>query len=41
MDEPGGFRLNRRLRCGLGGRLLEWRAGHHREKSGTCAKGAI
>ena len=24
MDEPGGLRLKRRLRCGLGGRLLEW-----------------
>ena len=26
MDEPGGLRLKRRLRCGLGGRLLEWQA---------------
>jgi hypothetical protein len=24
MDEPGGLRLKRRLRCGRGGRLLEW-----------------
>ena len=24
MDEPGSLRLKRRLRCGLGGRLLEW-----------------
>ena len=24
MDEPGGLHLKRRLRCGLGGRLLEW-----------------
>lgn len=24
MDEQGGLRLKRRLRCGLGGRLLEW-----------------
>ena len=24
MDEPGGLRLKRRLRCGLRGRLLEW-----------------
>jgi len=24
MDELGGLRLKRRLRCGPGGRLLEW-----------------
>ncbi len=24
MDERGVLRLKRRLRCGLGGRLLEW-----------------
>lgn len=24
MDEWGGLRLKRRLRCGLSGRLLEW-----------------
>ena len=24
MDERGGLRLKWRLRCGLGGRLLEW-----------------
>jgi len=24
MDEPGDLCLKRRLRCGLGGRLLEW-----------------
>ena len=24
MNEPGVLRLKRRLRCGLGGRLLEW-----------------
>jgi len=24
MDEPGGLRLKRRLRCGPGSRLLEW-----------------
>ena len=24
MDEPGGLILKRQLRCGLGGRLLEW-----------------
>jgi hypothetical protein len=24
MDESGGLRLKWQLRCGLGGRLLEW-----------------
>ena len=36
MDEPGGLRLKRRLRCGHGGRLLEWHfrtsLGEEREK---------
>ena len=42
MDEPGGLRLKRRLRCGLGGRLLEWQAWtslrEEREKRDARAK---
>jgi hypothetical protein len=40
MDERGGLRLKWRLRCGLGGRLLEWHPWRssrtEREKQGTC-----
>ena len=44
IDEPGGLRLKRRLRCGLGGRLLEWHSwtsSREEQESGTREKGAI